>query len=101
MTFPCCQSCGRSTRTHARPSYCAKCTESLARFHAFFCVQETHAWSVGDRVKVVEQDIWGPIVEVTPSYVVIDDEDSEFAYPESRLEFRHDEVERHIGARTP
>lgn len=51
-------------------------------------------WKVGDRVKVIGQDIWGPIVEVTPSYVVIDDEESEWEYPESRLEYRHDEVRR-------
>jgi len=55
---------------------------------------------VGDRVKVVEQDIWGPIVEVTPSSVVIDDKESEWKYPESRLEFRHNEVERYMGGRT-
>jgi len=51
-------------------------------------------WKVGDRVKVIGQDIWGPIVEVNPYAVVIDDEDSEWEYPESRLEYRHDEVRR-------
>jgi RNase P/RNase MRP subunit p29 len=49
-------------------------------------------FKIGDFVKVTEHDIWGKVVDVTESYVVIDDEDSEWEYPESRLEFRHYEV---------
>ena len=46
---------------------------------------------VGDRVKVIEQDITGTVVEVWGSKVVITDDDSEFE--DDYLEFRASDVE--------
>ena len=45
---------------------------------------------VGDIVEVKDQNITGKIIEVYDNYknIVIDDLDSEWAYPESRLEYR-------------
>lgn len=48
---------------------------------------------IGDRVKVKEQDIYGCIVDAWKNYVVIEDEDSEYEWPENRLEYRVSDVE--------
>lgn len=48
---------------------------------------------IGDRVKVKEQDIYGCIVDAWKNYVVIEDEDSEYPWPENRLEYRVSDVE--------
>jgi hypothetical protein len=34
--LPVCRSCGKSTRTHARPDYCVECAASLDRFRERF-----------------------------------------------------------------
>lgn len=34
--LPVCRSCGKSTRTHTRPDYCAECAASLDRFRERF-----------------------------------------------------------------
>jgi hypothetical protein len=39
--LPVCRSCGKSTRTHCRPDYCAACAESLARFIERFSTPTT------------------------------------------------------------
>ncbi len=48
---------------------------------------------IGDRVKVKEQDIYGRVVAFYIKSLVIEDEDSEWEWPENRLEYRIDEVE--------
>lgn len=35
-THPVCKSCGKSTRTAKRPTYCASCADALATFVAKF-----------------------------------------------------------------
>jgi predicted amidophosphoribosyltransferase len=35
-THPVCKSCGKSTRTAKRPTYCASCADALATFAAKF-----------------------------------------------------------------
>ena len=35
-TLPVCKSCGKSTRTAKRPTYCAHCADALATFAAKF-----------------------------------------------------------------
>ena len=49
--------------------------------------------TVGDFVKVLDQDITGQIVEDHGSKVVIIDECSEYDYPDNRLEYHKSEVE--------
>ena len=46
----------------------------------------------GDIVKVIDQDITGEIVEVYGNKVVIIDIDSEYEYPDNRLEYRKSEL---------
>lgn len=46
----------------------------------------------GDIVKVIDQDITGEIVEVYGNKVVIIDIDSEYQYPDNRLEYRKSEI---------
>lgn len=53
---------------------------------------------IGDRVKVIDQDITGVIERVDGYSVSIIDDDSEWEYPESLLEFRSSEVELIEGA---
>jgi hypothetical protein len=48
---------------------------------------------IGDRVKVKEQDIYGRVVAFYIKSLVIEDEDSEWEWPENCLEYRIDEVE--------
>lgn len=49
---------------------------------------------VGDRVKVLDQDITGVVVELGWSNkIVIADDDSEYPAPDNRLEYRVTEVE--------
>ena len=48
---------------------------------------------IGDFIKVKEQDIFGVIVEDYGNKVVIEDEASEFEYPDNRLEFHKCELE--------
>ena len=47
---------------------------------------------MGDKVKVIDQDIWGIVVEIYHSTLVIEDDCSEFEAPDNRLEFRFSEV---------
>ena len=51
------------------------------------------SYQIGDRIRVIEQDITGEVVEVWGEHLVIEDDDSEFAWPENRLEYRFSEVE--------
>ena len=46
---------------------------------------------VGDKVKVIEQEITGTVVEDWGNLVVIEDEESEF--DDNRLEFKKSELE--------
>ena len=46
--------------------------------------------NIGDRVKVIDQDITGTIVELWDGKLVIEDDDSEFE--DNRLEYRLSEV---------
>ena len=47
---------------------------------------------MGDKVKVIDQDITGIVVEIYHSTLVIEDDFSEFETPDNRLEFRFSEV---------
>ena len=51
------------------------------------------SYQIGDRVAVIGQDITGEVVEVWGEKLVIEDDDSEFTWPENRLEYRFSEVE--------
>ena len=48
---------------------------------------------IGDKVKVKDQDIRGYIVEKFDNKIIIEDQDSEYAAPDNRLEYRVSEVE--------
>lgn len=50
------------------------------------------SYQIGDRVLVVGQHITGTVVEVWGEKLVIEDDDSEFPWPENRLEYRFSEV---------
>jgi hypothetical protein len=47
---------------------------------------------VGSRVRLRDQDIWGVVDEIVDNHVIIEDEHSEYEYPENRLEFHMDDV---------
>jgi hypothetical protein len=47
---------------------------------------------VGSRVRLRDQDIWGVVDEIVGNHVIIEDEHSEYEYPENRLEFHQDDV---------
>ena len=49
--------------------------------------------TIGDYVKVIDQDIRGEIVEDYGNTIVLIDEDSEYSAPDDRLEFKKSEVE--------
>ena len=49
--------------------------------------------SIGDKIKVIDQDITGKIIEDHGSYIVIIDDDSEYSSPNDTLEFRKSDVE--------
>lgn len=51
------------------------------------------SYQIGDRVQVTDQHITGVVVEVWGDRVVIEDDDSEFPWPENRLEYRFSEIE--------
>lgn len=51
------------------------------------------SYQIGDRVVVIGQHITGEVVEVWGEKLVIEDDDSEFPWPENRLEYRFSEVE--------
>ena len=51
------------------------------------------SYQIGDRVKVIGQHITGEVVEVWGEKLVIEDDDSEFEWPENRLEYRFSEVQ--------
>jgi hypothetical protein len=48
--------------------------------------------TVGSRVRLRDQDIWGVVDEIVGRHVIIEDEHSEYEYPENRLEFHLDDV---------
>jgi hypothetical protein len=48
--------------------------------------------AVGSRVRLRDQDIWGVVDEIVGNHVIIEDEHSEYEYPENRLEFHQDDV---------
>ena len=48
---------------------------------------------IGDRVKVRDQDITGTVVDIFSSRVVIEDDHSEFEWPDNRLEYKFSELE--------
>lgn len=50
---------------------------------------------VGDKVKVIEQEITGTVVEDWGNQVVIEDDESEF--DDNRLEFKKSELEEIKG----
>ena len=47
---------------------------------------------VGTRVRLRDQDIWGVVDEIVGNHVIIEDEHSEYEYPDNRLEFHQDDV---------
>jgi RNase P/RNase MRP subunit p29 len=47
---------------------------------------------VGDKVEVIDQNITGIVVETYHNTVVIEDDDSEWEWPENRLAFKISEV---------
>jgi hypothetical protein len=49
--------------------------------------------SIGDKVKVKDQDITGIVVEMWNNKVVIQDLDSEYKSPDDRLEYRISDLE--------
>jgi hypothetical protein len=49
--------------------------------------------NIGDRVKVIDQDITGVIVELHGNKATIEDEDSEYESPDNRLEYHLSELE--------
>ena len=49
--------------------------------------------NIGDKVKVINQDITGVIERIDGYSVSIIDDDSEWEYPESLLEYRLSEIE--------
>jgi len=49
--------------------------------------------NIGDRVKVIDKNITGEIIEDYGSYIVIIDDDSEYESPDDTLEFRKSDVE--------
>jgi hypothetical protein len=61
----------------------------------------SNIFSLGDIVEVIDQNIKGKVVEVYNHgrNIVIDDLDSEWEYPESRLEYRNDELSLIKGVR--
>jgi hypothetical protein len=50
------------------------------------------SYQVGDKVIVIDQHITGEVVEVWGERLVIEDDDSEFPWPENRLEYRFSDV---------
>jgi len=48
--------------------------------------------NIGDKIKVIDQDITGIIVEDYGNKIVIEDDSSEFEYPDNRLEYFKSEV---------
>ena len=48
--------------------------------------------TVGSRVRLRDQDIWGVVDEIVGRHVIIEDEHSELEYPDNRLEFHQDDV---------
>ena len=55
-------------------------------------------FQIGDRVSVIDQHITGVVVEVWNERVVIEDDDSEFPWPENRLEYKFSEIEENENA---
>jgi predicted HAD superfamily phosphohydrolase len=49
--------------------------------------------NIGDRVKVIDQDITGLIVALHGNKATIEDEDSEYESPDNNLEYRLSELE--------
>jgi len=49
--------------------------------------------NIGDKVKVKDQDINGIVVDVWNNKAVIVDFDSEYEYPDNRLEYRISDLE--------
>ena len=47
---------------------------------------------IGSFVKVKDQDIFGVVVEDYGTKLVIEDEASEYEYPDNRLEYRFSEL---------
>ena len=48
---------------------------------------------VGDKVRVIDQNITGTIMWTDGSWFTIEDADSEWEYPENLLEYREWEIE--------
>lgn len=48
---------------------------------------------IGQRVKVIDQDIIGEVVDVYGSKVVIEEIESDFEWPDNRLEFRASDLQ--------
>ncbi len=48
--------------------------------------------NIGEQVKVIDQDITGIIVEDYGNKIVIEDDSSEFEYPDNRLEYFKSDV---------
>ena len=55
-------------------------------------------FQIGDRVSVIDQDITGVVVETWNDMVVITDDDSEFEWPDNRLEYKFSEIEENENA---
>ncbi len=61
-------------------------------------LKKSSIMTVGDRIKVIDQEIYGKIVELHPTEVVIADEDAQTwdeiaGVWDNRLSFKHTEVE--------
>jgi len=50
-------------------------------------------FNVGDKVKVIDQDIIGFVVYADGSHLVIEDDASEFEAPDNTLEYHFSEVQ--------
>jgi len=49
--------------------------------------------NIGDRVKVIDQDITGVIIALNGNKATIEDDDSEYESPDNNLEYRLSELE--------
>jgi len=55
-------------------------------------------FQIGDRVSVIDQDITGIVVETWNDRVVIEDDHSEFEWPDNRLEYKFSEIKENKNA---
>ena len=51
------------------------------------------SWQVGDKVRVVDQNITGTIVWTDGNWFTIEDDDSEWEWPDNLLGYKKSELE--------